>query len=625
MEKSKLFENRLTIIALTLCALAIAMVGTAEAKSVYIIANHHTAQFDSYNIEGDGTITSQVTHNLSYATDPSGMAIWVDPNTPPGSPPEGAIFITSEFSLSGVEFWDAKTMTYLGTAPGANDLAGIDVDGGKNLIYAVARWTDDLYIYSWDPINGTTTLQDTINLPNCSGAFGIALDETTGTLWVADSPAGVARAYDVNTWTEDTTKSFTPSHFPIDIEVDTRRGVVYTVSMSYGAWTPSGAGSNLLSKYDLATQSETTGDLGCHGVGVSVDESSGYVYVTVSPRCTGQGEVQVWDASTTFWNRVQAVTVSGSPAGIVIGNIGYNPLNLAKNDTVQGHGVYIGQTFTYEITYDNAGNAFDVTNVTAIDELPVELDFVSETLNGVPGTGVYDSVAHTVSWDIGTLPAGYTGGLIELVVRVNQDAVGNTTIYNYCKIESAQTGPTGVHGVDPDNPVSNDPGTHIIPAIPMECFEVNHMMVMDKKTCGAERDKIIITGSLKLAEEGEFNPESDIVTVTINGQDITIPAGSFVEKDFGGIHYYFKGDVDDVGVVLDLSVDKRRWAMGIFGKETGDLVESSGADVGLSIGLNVGEDSYEWTKKLETDKIGFAQLVEWPPIRCCASIGCSPE
>jgi len=67
--------------------------------------------------------------------------------------------------------------------------------------------------------------------------------------------------------------------------------------------------------------------------------------------------------------------------------------------------------------------------VAAVDRLPAELDFVSETLNGVPDTGVYDPVAHTVTWNIATLPAGYTGGLIELVVRVNQNAVGETTIY----------------------------------------------------------------------------------------------------------------------------------------------------------------------------------------------------
>jgi len=160
--------------------------------------------------------------------------------------------------------------------------------------------------------------------------------------------------------------------------------------------------------------------------------------------------------------------------------------------------------------------------------------------------------------------------------------------------------------------------SQIVEITPMECFEVNFVKARDKK--GAKRDQIMIIGSLKLAEEAmPFDPEIDVVTVAIDGKQITIPAGSFEEKNIWRLHYYrFKGDVDDVGRVhMHLDFDKCRWWMKIRGKDTSDLVESDGGTVELSIGTNVGEDSFEWTRKCKTRWAGFAKFIEWPPIRCC--------
>jgi len=276
-------------------------------------------------------------------------------------------------------------------------------------------------------------------------------------LWVTDTPNRMVRAYDVNvsTWTdivEIPTLSFSVSHTPVDVAVDTRRNLVYTV----GSW----AGSRLLSKYDVTAGVETTIDLGVGGIGVAVDEINGYVYMTRGTSSAGD-DIQVWDCSTSPFTLLQDTPRIGNPAGIAIANVSYNPLNLAKNDVVQGYGVYIGQTFTYQITCDNYGNTSDITGVTMVDNLPVELDFVSETVGGFPGTGTYDFATHTVTWDIGTIPTGQAGPLVELVVRTNQNAIPNTTIYNYCTIESDQTPPTTVIGDDPDNP-DPDPGTPII-------------------------------------------------------------------------------------------------------------------------------------------------------------------
>jgi len=158
-------------------------------------------------------------------------------------------------------------------------------------------------------------------------------------------------------------------------------------------------------------------------------------------------------------NFVYSTGPIGNPAGIAIGNVSYNPLSLSKNDVLVGYGVSIGQEFPYGITFGNDSSSA-ITGAIIVDTLPTELDFVSETVNGTPNTGVYDPVTHTVTWDIGTLPAGYTGE-IALVVRVNQNATGEAVLYNYCTIKSDQTPPTTVIGGDPDSP-TDEPGTYII-------------------------------------------------------------------------------------------------------------------------------------------------------------------
>lgn len=299
--------------AVVLCVFAFAIrLSYASPKSLYLVADHHTAEFDAWNIAADGTVSYQFDVPLSNATDPAGIGMDESSKT---------LFITSEAGLAGFELVDAETMTTIGTAPGPYNLAGIDVDDANDIVYTVERGSYGLYVYDWDPSTNTITPIsgfNPYNLSGCSAALGIAFDNTTGILWVADGGAGVARAYNVDlatvTVTEDVSKSFTPSvHKPVDITVDRVRGFVYTVSMSYGASVPSGCGSNYLSKYEVATGTETWVDLGHQGVGVAVDEVTGYVYLTTDAYTR---TLEVWDTST--WTLLQSSGVGGSPAGICI-------------------------------------------------------------------------------------------------------------------------------------------------------------------------------------------------------------------------------------------------------------------------------------------------------------------
>lgn len=286
-------------------------VAWASPKSLYLIADHHTAQFDAWLIQPGCTATYQASYGLTTHIDPADVAI-----------DDGScvLFVTAEFT-AGIEMIDAYTMTYIGTTGAVSNLAGIDVDDPNDIVYALERSSNQLYAYDWVPPN-TLTLRAgfPVTLQNCVGGYGIALDNYTNTLWVADAWGLMARAYDTTqapgVWNEDVAQSFQPTIVPVDIAVDRIRGFVYTVSTDYGFEFVPGAGSNLISQWDLATTTEYTHNMGQWGVGVAVDEDTGCVYVTLAPVPTFPGDLGVWDPST--WTQTLYTPLSGSPAGICV-------------------------------------------------------------------------------------------------------------------------------------------------------------------------------------------------------------------------------------------------------------------------------------------------------------------
>jgi hypothetical protein len=78
-------------------------------------------------------------------------------------------------------------------------------------------------------------------------------------------------------------------------------------------------------------------------------------------------------------------------------------------------------------------NEFDVHNVTINDTLPANTTFVSAS-----DGGTYDAETHTVTWNIGTVPAESPEACVTLVVRVNASAE-NTTVTNSVTIDSDET------------------------------------------------------------------------------------------------------------------------------------------------------------------------------------------
>ena len=420
---------------------AIALMSSASAKSLYVNKDLNAdSPISAYDIQGPPNYL--VWQQTSIPTRYGGVDLTIDTDSE-------ILFVTYEFSGT-LDIVDAKTLNKLGqvTAPGASNLAGIVVDQENSKVYTVDRNTDKLYVYSWDAGTTSLTLDSVQNLPgiyapglHSAGLHGIALDEVNDLLYACDVTY-TFKFFNTADWSLAGIKSI--SQKAMGIAVDVQNGFVYTGNAYVGY-----GGNGLLCKYDLNTNSETTvnvrtitGDSLDNVLGVAIDSATSLVYITTGNLggWLGSDQIMVFDSNLNLLHQTGDI---GNPTGIAIPgkDISYNPLNLAKVDDVpDGDCVRIGETYTYTLSYSN-GNQFDVTGVTIIDTLPVELDYISNT-----GGGIYNSGTHKVTWNIGGLTAGESGS-VTLTVKANSNAILGGQIDNAATINANEpnTGPTTKH------------------------------------------------------------------------------------------------------------------------------------------------------------------------------------
>ena len=415
------------------------LAGTVAAKSMYLVT-HHNQNFQAYNINPDGTTTLQGTYPLQYIWAPAGVAV---------HEPTGTLFISSECgSLEWVDN-NLNPVNHISVI----QFAGVAVDDVNDILYAVQRCSNQLYAYDFDRTNLTLTLKSGFPIPVGGTGVGIALDQKSGRLWLSDTNNWKIVAYDTTTWMENTSLTITSGvHNPVGIGIDRVRGIVYSGSMSYGAGTCGQAtGSTMLTKFDLATRTETSQSINngnSQVVDVSVDEKTGLVYVSET------SHMSVWDTTTSPWNLIQRTPLNDAGCGICVTNVSYMPdLTISKvDDVADDECVGVGGTITYTIDYENTGEV-DLTGVKIVDDLPLEVDVP-------PGTPGYNSVAHTVTWDIGDV-AIEDSGSESLTVNVNVSAVPGSPITNSATINSAET----------NYPTTVDEDTDICLNQPPDCSE----------------------------------------------------------------------------------------------------------------------------------------------------------
>ncbi|MFZ2410212.1 MAG: PKD domain-containing protein [Candidatus Methanoperedens sp.] len=412
--------KRKYLASLLLLLLLVFGAGDASAKSMYVISsiNSNPTPIQAYDIQGNN-IVYQATYSVPrYGGGAVGLAIDTDSKF---------LFVTYEIS-NVISLIDATTMTSQGTttAPGASNLAGIVVDQDKQKVYTVDRSTNKLYVYSWNPVTKTLTLDGGTYklLPGVYQAHGIALDEVNDLLYVGDLTTTV-KIFKTSDWSS--AGSFPVSQKVQGIAIDVKNKLVYT-----GNAYPGYGSTGRLIKYDMNTNTETYITLPSDNVvGLSVDPATSLLYITTGNQGSGGSDkLIVYNSDLQLLSQTGDI---GDPTGVVVPGkeISYNPLNLVKSDGLSTC-VNSGNTVTYTISYTNT-NPSQVTGVTITDTLPAETTFVS-----APGGTL---VGNTVTWNIGTVPAGASGS-VTLVVQVNAGTPPGTTITNPATIDSDQTPPT---------------------------------------------------------------------------------------------------------------------------------------------------------------------------------------
>jgi thermitase len=118
----------------------------------------------------------------------------------------------------------------------------------------------------------------------------------------------------------------------------------------------------------------------------------------------------------------QQLCVSGGRLNIYNALLHCSPLSVSKTDNAPGGGIGFNSRLTYTIDYNYANTNPTWTktlhNVTLTDYLPPEILHTNVTPSG---SGSYNSAAHTVTWNLGTLSPGH-GGSVTVAVTV-----GNTS------------------------------------------------------------------------------------------------------------------------------------------------------------------------------------------------------
>lgn len=297
-----------------LLATAIAIVAVADvtsAKSLYVIKNLNAGgPVRAYSIAPAPLYLALQGESGQTGYGAVGIAV---------HEPSATLFVTIEGS-GAVCLLDALRLRVLGyvQTPGAFNLAGIAVDEGAQLVYAVDRNSDRLFLYDWDPYSRALVPKAAVNLPGVTRAMGIALDAAAGRLYVADAQTPTVRYFRTSDWTLEGSFTLRSGQRPMGIALDAKNGFVYTGN----ALVPTGSPA-LLSKYDLSTGVETyvnlralTRDTTDCVVGIAVDPDTSLVYVTTGNQVWGgTGQLMVFSPNLALLHTVPAL---GHPTGLCI-------------------------------------------------------------------------------------------------------------------------------------------------------------------------------------------------------------------------------------------------------------------------------------------------------------------
>jgi hypothetical protein len=432
-----LHGNRLYSSIIYLLIIVGMIVPSYAAKTVYVISDTTISELQTYKIDNNELIyqpQADYICELDPPTDAGAIALAIDE-----SQYGDFLFVTFELS-DEIELVDAKEMQYIGyvTATGASNLAGIAMDSSKSKLYAVDRYTNHLYSYSWNPSDKILTPDFNepfyVELSGLvhgfpEGAFGIALDEENGLLYVADNTDSI-KYYNTNTWAK-VGEVNVPCN-AISVAVDVNNQLLYIGSViNYGQNDP------CLYQYDISAQTIDSTLVGCSVAGIAVDQNTSLVYITTfysqwgggGPQPSPYDHLMIYDVNLIEqpWDSGDI----GNPAGVTVSNsTGYKQpvFSIVKeNHDSNNPCVSPFDTLIYDIYWD--ANGVSDTNVSITDKLPFGVGSpISDPC------GDYNPDTRRVVWDLNDI-SGSDSGHITLTVKVTTDAVQGGTLTNLCVME----------------------------------------------------------------------------------------------------------------------------------------------------------------------------------------------
>ena len=130
-----------------------------------------------------------------------------------------------------------------------------------------------------------------------------------------------------------------------------------------------------------------------------------------------------------------------------------------------------------------------------------------------------------------------------------------------------------------------DRGAVVFPGIPpaIEDFAIKHMSIdFDRR---ANNDKIAITeATFSLREDATYDLAVDDVTVSIDGLDITMPAGSFIKAGNNEKYTFVSPEGVEPKVKMTLDFDKGEWSFKVSKIDASAIDNYDGVDVAFCIG-----------------------------------------
>ncbi len=394
-----------------------------SAKSMFAIGNMYDTESTiilSYDLQYEGIQKQEI---LNIGSPYDGAYGWgaydmsVDP--------ENELLFISFRNSNIIEIVNASLLTSRGYAEigGISNPASISYDNETNTLFALERNTNKLFEYSWNFQYTTFTLKGTspyyIELDNIVSGQDLAFDTYNNILYVADSSQTQVHyfsAYDLSH-----SGSIEVDQKPTSIAINGGK-YLYVASNSYG--------SKIL-QYDLNFLSVRSYALSpdSYVMKLAVDKLTGNVFASLNIT-SGLNKILVLDELLeVLYELEDEELVYPSGMSVPDQDIGYNPFDVQKDDGIFTW-ISPNSVMRYTISFKNLLN-YQLDNVLITDWLPSDQHV---SMHNMSSDGVYNQQEHTITWDVGNLPAGGDEEEVWVEVRVLSGIQTPDTLINYCTI-----------------------------------------------------------------------------------------------------------------------------------------------------------------------------------------------